>query len=109
MSLNKLIRNLEQDFEMLQEVDTEEIEDDQLRSFVEGLQSVGDEHGFDGEPKEFGIKVYAEFTVYEEAQTAMEAHRRFEEHLSERLTEKVADHGISRAADEIEIIDTKEV
>lgn len=109
MDINKLIRDIESDFERLEEVDIDEIESDELREFVQGMRDFGEEHGFDGERREYGTRFYAEFVVYEEAQSPVEAQRRATEKLNEYLTRDIADRGFEQAAECVECIDVSEV
>lgn len=108
MGLNKLIRDIERDFERLDEIDEDEIESEELREFVQGLRDFGEEHGFDGERSEYGTTFYAEFTVYEEAQSPVEAQRRATEKMDEYLTAEIADRGFRQVADSVECIDVEE-
>jgi len=109
MDVNKFIRNLEGDFEQLRDMDLDEVENDELREFLQDMQAFGEEHGFDGERKEYGVKFYAEFTVYEEAQSPVEAQRRAQEKMPQYLTREIADDGFMRHADNVECIDVEEM
>lgn len=109
MDINQMIRDIERTFEELDDVDADEIESDDLREFVHGLKDFGKEHGFDGERREYGTTFYAEFTVYEEAQSPVEAQRRASEKVGEYLTREIADRGFTQAADTVECIDVEEM
>lgn len=109
MDINKLIRNLEGDFEQLRDMDFDDVEDQTVREFLRDLQEFGEDHGFDGERKEYGVKFYAEFTVYEEAQSPVEAQRRAHEKMPDYLTREIADDGFMRHAENIECIDVEEM
>lgn len=109
INVNELIRDLESDFELLRDMDLDDIEDDTLREFLRDLRDFGEEHGFDGQQREYTITVYAEFNIHEEAQSPVEAQRRAEERLDTYLTREIADDGFKRKANNLEVINVEEL
>lgn len=107
MDINQFMRKLETGFETLQEVDIDSIEEDEVRHFLQELQEFGEDHGFDGKTEEYCVKFYAEFNVYEEAQSPVEAQRRAKEKRDDYLSRRVSDKGFSTITENVECIDVE--